>query len=81
MSYVTVKELQKYSNVYGEEALQQNYIDSAENIINIYLGYSPTLHNYITLLDGKGTHELQLQAKPIQSINSIEINNEPISIH
>jgi hypothetical protein len=74
MSYVSVEELQKYSNVYGDNLLQQSYIDSAENIVNSYLGYSPTLHNYIQYFNGTGTNELQLKAKPIQTITSVEIN-------
>ena len=42
MSYVTINELQKYSNVFSDNSeLQQSYIDSAESIIESYLGYSP----------------------------------------
>jgi hypothetical protein len=78
MSYVPVTELQKYSNVHGENSLQQSYIDSAENIVNAYLGYSPTLHAYNQISDGSGTHELQLKAKPIQTISDVEINGESI---
>jgi hypothetical protein len=80
MAYVSVEELQKYSNVYGETDLQKSYIDSAENIVNTYLGYSPTLHNYTQYFDGNGTHELQLKAKPIQNIISVEIDNESIPL-
>jgi hypothetical protein len=80
MSYVSLEEFKKYTNIYGEDAIQQSYIDSAENIVNIYLGYSPTLHNYIHYFNGNRTSELQLKAKPIQSIINVEINNESISI-
>jgi hypothetical protein len=80
MSYVSVEELQKYSNVYSDNDLQQNYIDSAENIVNNYLGYSPTLHNYINYFNGSGTNELQLKAKPITTITSVEINGESIPL-
>jgi hypothetical protein len=80
MSYVSVEELQKYSNVYSDTALQQSYIDSAENIINTYLGYSPTLHNYNQYFDGTGTNELQLKAKPIATIIGVEINGESIPL-
>jgi hypothetical protein len=81
MAYVSVEELQKYSNVYGETELQENYRDSAENIVNTYLGYSPTLHNYIQYFDGNGINELQLRAKPIKAVVTVEINGEaaPIS--
>jgi hypothetical protein len=80
MSYVTVDELQKYSNVYGDLILQQNYIDSAEGIVNTYLGYSPTLHSYHQLFDGSGTNELQLNAKPIASIVAVIINGSSIPL-
>jgi hypothetical protein len=80
MSYVLVEELQKYTNVYSEDILQQSYIDSSENIVNTYLGYSPTLHSYIQYFDGTETCELQLKAKPIQTILSIEINGELIPL-
>jgi hypothetical protein len=80
MSYVTVEELQKYSGVYEENVLSQNYINSAENIVNNYLGYSPTLHNYVQYFNGNGTNELQLRAKPIQTIISVEVNGESIPL-
>jgi hypothetical protein len=80
MSYVSVEELQKYSNVYNDVVLQQSYINSAENIVNTYLGYSPTLHEYTYFCMGNGTHELQLRAKPITTLISVEINGEIISL-
>jgi hypothetical protein len=75
-----VEELQKYSNVHSESSLQENYIDAAENIVNTYLGYSPALHSYTQRFDGTGTNELQLKAKPITTIISTEIDNEPIAV-
>jgi hypothetical protein len=78
MSYVSAEALEKYSNVHSESALGQNYIDAAENIVNAYLGYSPTLHSYSRLLDGTGTNELQLNAKPVAAIISIDINGETV---
>jgi hypothetical protein len=80
MSYVKIDELKEYSGAHDEDNLLQNYIDSAENIVNAYLGYSPTLHNYIQYLDGNGTNELQLKAKPIANITSIEIDNQSIPL-
>jgi hypothetical protein len=74
MSYVGVEELQKYSNVYTDDSLQQSYVDSAENIVNNYLGYSPTLHGYTHCFLGNGTHGLQLKARPINSLISVEID-------
>jgi hypothetical protein len=80
VSYVTIEELKEYSGAHDEDNLLQNYIDSAEDIVNTYLGYSPTLHNYIQYFDGTGTNELQLKAKPISNIISVEINGKSIPL-
>jgi hypothetical protein len=80
MSYVKIEELKEYSGAHDEDNLLQNYIDSAENIVNTYLGYSPTLHKYIHYFDGTGDYELQLKAKPISNIISIEINGQLIPL-
>jgi hypothetical protein len=80
MSYVSVEEFQKYSSVYGDTDLQQSYIDSAEDVVKNYLGYSPTLHGYTYFCAGNGSHELQLRARPIQTIVNVEINKEPIPL-
>jgi hypothetical protein len=80
MSYVKIEELKEYSGAHDEDNLLQNYIDTAENIVNTYLGYSPTLHNYIQYFDGTGTNELQLKSKPIANIISIEIDGQSIPL-
>jgi hypothetical protein len=80
MSYVKIEELKEYTGAHEEDNLLQNYIDSAEDIVNTYLGYSPTLHNYIQYFDGTGTNELQLKAKPIANIISIEIDGKSIPL-
>jgi hypothetical protein len=51
-----------------------------EDIVNTYLGYSPTLHNYIQYFNGAGTNELQLKAKPIANIISVEIDGQSIPL-
>jgi hypothetical protein len=80
MSYVSIDELKEYSGAHDEDNLLQNYIDSAENIVNTYLGYSPTLHNYIQYFNGTGINELQLKAKPIANIISVEIDDQSIPL-
>jgi hypothetical protein len=80
MAYVTMEEFQKYSNVYGDIILQQSYIDSAENIVNNYLNYSPLLHNYHHYLNGNGTHELQLKAKPVIAIHFLTVNGVSVPV-
>jgi hypothetical protein len=80
MSYVSIEELKEYSGAHDDDNLLQNYIDSAENIVNTYLGYSPTLHNYNQYFNGTGTNELQLKAKPIANIISVEIGGQSIPL-
>jgi hypothetical protein len=80
MSYVKIDELRAYSGAHEEDALLQGYIDSAENIVNNYLGYSPTLRGYVHYFDGTGTGELQLRARPIVTITGVEINGEPVPL-
>jgi hypothetical protein len=80
MSYVDVADFQKYSNVFSDTAIQQHYVDAAENIVNNYLGYIPSASNYSQFFNGNGTNELQLKAKPINSISSIYINGASIPI-
>jgi hypothetical protein len=80
MSYVKIEELKEYSGAHDEDNLLQNYIDSAEDIVNAYLGYSPALHNYNQYFDGNGTNELQLKAKPVASIISVEIDGQPVPL-
>jgi hypothetical protein len=79
MSYVSVDDFKKYSGAHEDDTLIQNYIDSAENIVNNYLGYSPTLHNYTYFCLGNGTHELQLRARPINALITVEINDALLS--
>jgi hypothetical protein len=79
MSYVSVEEFQKYSSVYGDEVLQQSYVDSVEDIVKNYLGYSPTLHSYTYFGLGNGSRELQLRARPISTLDSVKIDDVLIS--
>jgi hypothetical protein len=82
MSYVTIQDFQKFTNVYQDsDSLQQSYIDSAENIVENYLGYSPVLNSYTNILKGNGSKELQLKARPIRNIISLEIDNESVNIN
>jgi hypothetical protein len=76
--YVSADDLQAYSGVHEDAALQQNCVDAAENIVNAYLGYSPALHSYIHCFDGNGASELQLKARPITALIGVEINGAAI---
>jgi len=75
MSFIALKEFQKYSNVFQEEtSLQQSYIDSSEDIIENYLGYKLPLQTYVSRLNGSGASEIQLRAKPIKNVFKVLIN-------
>jgi hypothetical protein len=80
MSYVSVEEFKKYSGVYEENDTQKIYIAAAENTVNNFLGYSPTLHSYTQYFDGAGTHKLALTARPIKTLASVEINGANIPL-
>jgi hypothetical protein len=79
--YILLDDFQKYSNVFGDKKLQEFYIQSAENIVENYLGYNISKQTYNILINGNGTDELQLKAKPINEIISVEINEEKININ
>jgi hypothetical protein len=79
--YLSLEKFQKYSNVYCDNPkLQESYIESAEDIVEDYLGYKLSIQKYETLLNGLSTNELQLKAKPINEILSVEINGKSIDV-
>jgi hypothetical protein len=78
MPYIPVEIFTEYSGAHDNPDLVRQYVDSAENIVNAYLGYSPALHDYDQIFDGSGTTNLQLKAKPIQSITGAEINGQSV---
>jgi hypothetical protein len=75
MSYVTLDEFRKYSNtVETNTTLQRVYIDSAENVVENYLGYSPLYRQYSNVLNGNGDRFIRLRAKPVQSLLEVVID-------
>jgi hypothetical protein len=73
MGIVTLDEYQKYTSFFEEDGRQMLYIDSAENILEKYLGYPPGEKKYLHLFDGNGAQTLQLKARPVNLI-SVKIN-------
>ena len=73
---VTKEELEKYSGVYTDEEnnSQELYIESAEDILSSYLGYSPEVKSYSKFYDGNGFSDLRLGAKPIFILESVSID-------
>jgi hypothetical protein len=80
MSFVTVDDFKQYSGVFDDNAELQVYIDSAEQIVENYLGYSVLEKTYNDVLSGKGTSLLQLKARPITDITSILIDDGPVDL-
>jgi hypothetical protein len=79
MGIVTLEEFQNYTSFFEEGEQQRIYIDSAENILEEYLGYHPEEKEYSHLFDGNGADVLQLKARPL-SIIAVRINNDDIPV-
>jgi hypothetical protein len=79
MGIVTLAEFQNYTSFFDEDERQQIYIDSAENILEKYLGYHPEEREYSHLFDGNGSQILQLRARPL-SLITVKINNVEIPV-
>lgn len=80
-SAVPVESFQLYTGVHhGEDDknLQQVFIESAVDIVQGYIGYNLAVARYKSILNGTGTNELSLRARPIQKILSISVNGEEI---
>ena len=77
MSFITLNEFASYTGVRNENTiLQQSYIDSAQDIVENYLCYKLQLQNYVSKINGTGTDEIQLKAKPVKTVFKVLINNE-----
>lgn len=76
-----INQFQKYTNVFTDNIeLQKAYLKSAKEIVEDYLGYKLKKGKYISVLNGNGTEVLQLLAKPIIQILSVEINENEIDL-
>jgi len=72
---VSVKNFQRFTNVFSEdEGLQESYLQSAQNVVEDYLGYGLRRQIHTVFLDGNGSFELQLRARPVNEILSVQIN-------
>jgi hypothetical protein len=78
MRYVSVELFQRYCGVQEKPELLTTYIDAAQNILAAYLGYDPAYAQYTTVVQGTGTAQVPLQAKPVQTILEVLIDGEVI---
>jgi hypothetical protein len=83
MGLVSLADFQKYTNTFqNDTSLQESYLESAESIVFDYLGYDLLYKEYTEtiIIEGK-TNKIKLNAKPIQKLAGIKVNNisQPIS--
>lgn len=73
---ITIEDLQKFTNVYPDDANSQQelFINSASNIIANYLHYEPEEKQYTFFIDGTGEKEIEVPAQPITEIKSLEVD-------
>lgn len=77
----TVEELQKYSGVYVDETeSQERFLQSAQSIVENYLGYEIEEKNYAKFYSGLGFSDLRLGVKNVSAISSVKINDTEISL-
>lgn len=75
MSYITTTELKTYKGSQDDDNnLLAIYINSAEKIIEDYLGYSLELKEYVLYLSGIGTDRILIPVYPVYSISSLIID-------
>jgi len=82
MAFVSTADLQKYTGVHldSEKSLEM-YVDSATEIVENYLGYGLALRTYDTVLNGNGTGEVQLEARPIKTVLRVIIDGAAVPAH
>jgi len=81
MSYVSLEQFNQYTGVQDNPEKQQSFIDAAEGMVENYLGYKLGLRKYLTVVNGNGREDVQLEARPISEILRVIIDevNIPVS--
>jgi hypothetical protein len=80
--YVLTSDLSAYAGIDGLDTdLAEIYINTAETIVNEYLGFSPTLSTYTFYLSGSGFDCIILPAHPITELTSITIDGVSLSVN
>ena len=80
MSYVSLEQFSRYTGIHDEPEKLQSFIDAAEGMVMNYLGYELGYKKYVTVTNGNGREDVQLEARPIREILRVFINDEPIPI-
>jgi len=80
MNYVSLEQFSRYTGIHDEPEKLQSFIDAAEGMVMNYLGYELGLKKYVTVTNGNGREDVQLEARPIREILRVFVNDEPIPI-
>jgi len=75
MTIITVDELNAYTENYEASDLKTYYIETAQSIIEDYIGYALTADDYTEIIVGK---PILLGAMPINSVDSFTIDDEEL---
>jgi len=76
MSIITVTDFNTFTGANTDNPSQsQIFIDSAESILKLYLGFDPSSQIYTETIDGYASQSIQVSAKPITLITSITIDS------
>ena len=78
--YVSLEQFNKFTGVHDEPEKQQSFIDAAEGIVTNYLGYDLGFRKYLTVANGNGREDVQLEARPIREILRVVVNDIEIPI-
>jgi len=82
MAFISVADLQGYTGTHVDDKKSlEIYVNSATEIVENYLGYGLALRTYNTVLDGNGTAEIQLRARPIKTVTRVIIDDAAIPAH
>jgi hypothetical protein len=73
----TVEELKNYTEQYTDNDTQiELFIQSAQQIVENYIGYNIEVQDYNLTLSGDGTNFLNIGVHPVNSVTSISIDGE-----
>lgn len=77
---ISLQQFNDYTNNYEENTLKQIYIDSAEEVVFDYLGFSPLIQDYDLYVSGVGDFKQYLPARDIEGINLLEVDGKEIDV-
>jgi len=80
MSHVSLEQFGRYTGVHDEPEKLQSFIDSAEGMVTNYLGYELGFKKYVTVTNGNGREDVQLEARPIREILRVTINDNIVPV-